>query len=65
MKKAAAPALDPRFPNGRLADGSAYGVDGIVLDCPATTIPELVEWTLRESGLGAASSTATARTPIR
>ncbi|GAA3901424.1 hypothetical protein GCM10023084_62340 [Streptomyces lacrimifluminis] len=35
-------------------DGSAYGVDGIVLDCPATTIPELVEWTLRESGLGAA-----------
>ncbi|MGW0573032.1 telomere-associated protein Tap [Streptomyces tauricus] len=35
-------------------DGSAYGVDGIVLDCPATTIPELVEWTLRESRLGAA-----------
>jgi hypothetical protein len=34
-------------------DGSAYGVDGLVLDCPATTIPELVEWTLRESGLGA------------
>lgn len=57
-KKAAAPALDPRFPHGPLAvldgDGSAYGVDGIVLDCPATTIPELVEWTLRESGLGAA-----------
>ncbi|MFJ3728558.1 telomere-associated protein Tap [Streptomyces sp. NPDC090045] len=56
-KKAAAPALDPRFPHGPLAvldaDGSAYGVGGIVLDCPATTIPELVEWTLRESGLGA------------
>ncbi|GAA2247351.1 helix-turn-helix transcriptional regulator [Streptomyces amakusaensis] len=56
-KKAAAPATDPRFPHGPLAvldgDGSAYGVDGIVLDCPATTIPELVEWTLRESGLGA------------
>jgi hypothetical protein len=34
-------------------DGSAYGVEGIVLDCPATTVPELVEWTLRESGLGA------------
>ncbi|MFP1629833.1 telomere-associated protein Tap [Streptomyces sp. 5K101] len=34
-------------------DGSAYGTGGIVLDCPATTIPELVEWTLRESGLGA------------
>ncbi|MDX3370112.1 helix-turn-helix domain-containing protein [Streptomyces sp. ME02-6987-2C] len=56
-KKATKPAVDPRFPHGPLAvldgDGSAYGVDGIVLDCPATTIPELVEWTLRESGLGA------------
>ncbi|MDX3129603.1 helix-turn-helix transcriptional regulator [Streptomyces europaeiscabiei] len=56
-KKAAKPAVDPRFPHGPLAvldgDGSAYGVDGIVLDCPARTIPELVEWTLRESGLGA------------
>ncbi|MEW2308922.1 helix-turn-helix transcriptional regulator [Streptomyces sp. NPDC006864] len=56
-KKAAKPALDPRFPNGPLAvldgDGSAYGVDGIVLDCPATTVVELVEWTLREAGLGA------------
>ncbi|MEU6444958.1 helix-turn-helix transcriptional regulator [Streptomyces sp. NPDC047046] len=56
-KKAAKPAVDLRFPHGPLAvldgDGSAYGVDGIVLDCPATTIPELVEWTLRESGLGA------------
>ncbi|KOU75131.1 transcriptional regulator [Streptomyces sp. MMG1533] len=56
-KKTAKPAVDPRFPHGPLAvldgDGSAYGVDGIVLDCPATTIPELVEWTLRESGLGA------------
>jgi transcriptional regulator with XRE-family HTH domain len=57
-KKAAKPAVDPRFPHGPLAvldgDGSAYGVDGIVLDCPATTVVELVEWTLRESGLGAA-----------
>ncbi|NWF27442.1 helix-turn-helix domain-containing protein [Streptomyces sp. PKU-EA00015] len=56
-KKAARPAVDPRFPHGPLAvldgDGSAYGTGGIVLDCPATTIPELVEWTLRESGLGA------------
>ncbi|MDP9607878.1 telomere-associated protein Tap [Streptomyces demainii] len=56
-KKAAKPAADPRFPHGPLAvldgDGSAYGIDGIVLDCPATTIPQLVEWTLRESGLGA------------
>ncbi|WP_314414891.1 telomere-associated protein Tap [Streptomyces sp. DSM 40484] len=57
-KKAAQPAADPRFPHGPLAvldgDGSAYGVDGIVLDCPAATLVELVEWTLRESGLGAA-----------
>ncbi|WP_432070897.1 telomere-associated protein Tap [Streptomyces sp. AA1529] len=56
-KKAPAPALDPRFPHGPLAvldgDGSAYGADGLVLDCPATTVVELVEWTLRESGLGA------------
>ncbi|WP_329417884.1 helix-turn-helix domain-containing protein (plasmid) [Streptomyces sp. NBC_00704] len=48
---------DPRFPHGPLAvldgDGCAYGVDGLVLDCPATTVVELVEWTLRESGLGA------------
>ncbi|MGX1952570.1 telomere-associated protein Tap [Streptomyces sp. CB02115] len=55
--KATAPAPDPRFPHGPLAvldgDGSAYGTDGIVLDCPATTVVELVEWTLRESGLGA------------
>ncbi|WP_404200216.1 telomere-associated protein Tap [Streptomyces tauricus] len=58
-KRAAKPVgTDPRFPHGPLAvldgDGSAYGVDGIVLDCPATTIPDLVEWTLRQSGLGAA-----------
>lgn len=56
-RKATAPALDPRFPHGPLAvldgDGSAYGTDGIVLDCSATTVPQLVEWTLRESGLGA------------
>ncbi|MEU9405750.1 helix-turn-helix transcriptional regulator [Streptomyces sp. NPDC048281] len=56
-KKAAAPAVDPRFPHGPLAvldgDGSAYGVNGLVLDCPATTVVGLVEWTLRESGLGA------------
>ncbi|WP_256105404.1 telomere-associated protein Tap [Streptomyces sp. ODS05-4] len=35
-------------------DGCAYGVAGLVLDCPATTVVELVEWTLAESGLGAA-----------
>ncbi|BDT39648.1 telomere-associated protein Tap [Streptomyces yaizuensis] len=57
-KRAAKPAVDPRFPHGPLAvldgDGSAYAAGGVVLDCPATTVPELVEWTLRESGLGAA-----------
>lgn len=56
-RRATESATDPRFPHGPLAvldgDGSAYAVDGIVLDCPATTLPELVEWTLRESGLGA------------
>ncbi|MDK1349055.1 helix-turn-helix domain-containing protein [Streptomyces sp. 378] len=56
-KQAAQPAADPRFPHGPLAvldgDGCAYGTGGIVLDCPATTVVELVEWTLRESGLGA------------
>ncbi|MFD9619679.1 telomere-associated protein Tap [Streptomyces virginiae] len=60
-KTAARPATtpaDPRFPHGPLAvldgDGSAYAVGGVVLDCPATTVVELVEWTLKESGLGAA-----------
>ncbi|MDX3579227.1 telomere-associated protein Tap [Streptomyces sp. FL07-04A] len=57
LKKAAQPAADPRFPHGPLAvldgDGSAYGTGGVVLDCPATTVVELVEWTLHESGLGA------------
>jgi transcriptional regulator with XRE-family HTH domain len=56
-RKAAAPAADPRFPHGPLAvldgDGNAYCAGGVVLDCPATTIPALVEWTLKESGIGA------------
>jgi transcriptional regulator with XRE-family HTH domain len=56
--KAARPAADPRFPNGPLAvldgDGTMYCVGGVVLDCPATTIPALVDWTLSESGIGAA-----------
>ncbi|MET9323438.1 helix-turn-helix transcriptional regulator [Streptomyces sp. NPDC003038] len=47
----------PPHQHGPLAvldgDGIAYGVDGIVLECPATTIPQLVDWTLKESGLGA------------
>ncbi|WP_101254387.1 telomere-associated protein Tap [Streptomyces barkulensis] len=34
-------------------DGTAYGAQGIVMECPATTLPELVEWTLTESHLGA------------
>ncbi|MFD9008693.1 telomere-associated protein Tap [Streptomyces sp. NPDC059552] len=56
-RKAAPPAaVDPRFPHGPLVvldgDGNAYGVNGTVLDCPATTVPQLVEWTLKESGLG-------------
>ncbi|OEJ23767.1 transcriptional regulator [Streptomyces agglomeratus] len=52
-----AAAVDPRFANGPLAvldgDGSAYCVGGLVLDCPATTVPALVEWTLTEARLGA------------
>ncbi|MEV6330428.1 helix-turn-helix transcriptional regulator [Streptomyces sp. NPDC051909] len=56
-KTATSPAPDRRFPHGPLAvldgDGSAYGAEGIVLDCPATTLVDLVEWTLTESGLGA------------
>ncbi|MER5891982.1 helix-turn-helix transcriptional regulator [Streptomyces sp. NPDC001876] len=62
VKKATAkpvPALavvDPRFANGPLGvldgDGSLYCVAGLVLECPATTIPALVDWTLREAKLG-------------
>ncbi|MBH1935789.1 helix-turn-helix transcriptional regulator [Streptomyces sp. AV19] len=56
-KRAAQAVANGPFPHGPLAvldgDGSGYGADGIVLDCPATTIPELVEWTLGESGIGA------------
>lgn len=35
-------------------DGTAYCLGGVLLDCPATTVPELVDWVLRESGVGAA-----------
>ncbi len=52
-----APPAGARFPHGPLAvldgDGSAYCSGGVVLDCPATTIPALVEWALTASGLGA------------
>ncbi|MFF7638542.1 telomere-associated protein Tap [Kitasatospora sp. NPDC008050] len=51
------PILDPRFHRGPLAvvdgDGSVYCADGLVLQCPAETIPQLVEWTLGEAGFGA------------
>ncbi|MDQ0808294.1 transcriptional regulator with XRE-family HTH domain [Streptomyces sp. B3I7] len=51
---------DPRFENGPLAvvdvadDGTvlAYCTGGVVLDVPAKSIPALVDWTLREAGLG-------------
>ncbi|MEU6578957.1 helix-turn-helix domain-containing protein [Streptomyces sp. NPDC046805] len=59
--KAAVPATDSRddrFSNGPLAvldgDGTAYGLGGVLLECPATTIPQLVNWVLDESGIGAA-----------
>ncbi|MEU1424990.1 helix-turn-helix domain-containing protein [Kitasatospora sp. NPDC005751] len=54
----AAPYFDGQFPNGPLVvldgDGIAYGVGGLVLECPATTLAQLVTWALAESGLGTA-----------
>ncbi|KJY41726.1 hypothetical protein VR41_11320, partial [Streptomyces sp. NRRL B-1568] len=51
-------SVNPLYPHGPLAvldgDGTAYCIGGVVLECPATTIPALVDWTLSESGLGAA-----------
>ncbi|GAA2623821.1 telomere-associated protein Tap [Streptomyces vastus] len=56
--KAAAPTVDSRFPNGPLAvldgDGTAYCLGGVLLECPATTLAQLVDWALQESGTGAA-----------
>ncbi|WP_254645915.1 telomere-associated protein Tap [Streptomyces malaysiensis] len=56
-KKKAAPAASSQFPHGPLGvldgDGTLYAMGGVLLECEATTIPQLVEWTLRESGLGA------------
>lgn len=52
--QSAGAGLDAHGPLAVLdGDGCAYGTDGIVLDCPATTVAELVKWTLEESGLGA------------
>ncbi|WP_063731346.1 telomere-associated protein Tap [Streptomyces sp. RTd22] len=51
------PATEPRFAGGPLAvvdgDGSAYGIGGLVLDCPLKDIPTLVAWALAEGRLGA------------
>ncbi|MFF2619007.1 telomere-associated protein Tap [Kitasatospora sp. NPDC058046] len=51
-----APSFDSQFPNGPLvvldSDGIAYGAGGLVLECPATTLTQLVAWALTESGLG-------------
>lgn len=53
-KKKAAPAAFPHGPLGVLdGDGTLYAMGGVLLECEATTIPQLVEWTLHESGLGA------------
>ncbi|WP_328806822.1 telomere-associated protein Tap [Streptacidiphilus fuscans] len=54
----AAPATgtDTRLDHGPLlvldGDGCAYGTDGLVLDCPATSVAGLVEWTFAEAGIG-------------
>ncbi|WP_407284828.1 telomere-associated protein Tap [Streptomyces sp. BP-8] len=52
-----AAAPDPRFAHGPLAvldgDGTAYCVDGLVLDCPARSVAALVDWALTEAKLGA------------
>ncbi|WP_328884742.1 telomere-associated protein Tap [Streptomyces sp. NBC_00299] len=60
-KTTTAATVDPRFENGPLAvvdvddDGQvlAYCVGGLVLDVPAKSLPSLVDWTLKESKLGA------------
>ncbi|SHM23529.1 telomere-associated protein Tap [Actinacidiphila paucisporea] len=57
-KPAPAPtAADPRFAHGPLGvldgDGFLYCAGGLMLECPAGTVPELVEWTLAEAKLGA------------
>ncbi|MFF7199141.1 telomere-associated protein Tap [Streptomyces sp. NPDC088197] len=52
-----AAAVDPRFAYGPLGvlggDGSLYCAGGLVLECPAASVPELVAWTLAEAKLGA------------
>ncbi|MFD7942999.1 telomere-associated protein Tap [Streptomyces sp. NPDC059744] len=50
-------AADSQFAHGPLGvldgDGSLYCVGGLVLDCPAKSLPGLVEWVLDEAQLGA------------
>ncbi|MFC1435569.1 helix-turn-helix domain-containing protein [Streptacidiphilus sp. N1-3] len=50
------PDRDPRFANGPLlvldGDGCAYGEGGLVLDCPAATVPALVAWTVDQARIG-------------
>jgi hypothetical protein len=45
-----------RFANGPLlvldGDGTAYGIGGLVLDCPARTLPALVDWALTQAQIG-------------
>jgi transcriptional regulator with XRE-family HTH domain len=52
----APPEAEPKFTDGPLlvldGDGHAYGLGGLVLDCPAKTVPALVEWALAQD-LGA------------
>ncbi|MBB1254636.1 helix-turn-helix domain-containing protein [Streptomyces sp. OF3] len=49
------PAADAHFPAGPLAvldgDGTAHLVDGRTVDCPPSTVPELVAWAL-QAGIG-------------
>lgn len=48
-----AATVDPRYAAGPLlvldGDGTAHGIGGLVLDCPARTIPQLVAWTLEQA----------------
>jgi transcriptional regulator with XRE-family HTH domain len=52
-----AAAVDPRFAHGPLGvldgDGSLYCAGGLILQCPATSVPDLVAWTLADAKLGA------------
>jgi len=49
---AASVAVDPRYAHGPLlvldGDGLAYGAGGLVVECPARTVTQLVQWTLKE-----------------